>query len=338
MGRLRWWFNDIRLVRRIRRVLKRKVKFTKTVRRTLWALVFLTLGVGILLVSLVVLIKLYAEAASLKPKDRLSLSNEALRTFIQFLGGSFFLFTTYFTWKNIKLTEEGIITDRFTKSIEQLGNDKLQVRLGGIYALQRIARDSEPDFCSVIEILTAYVRESSSYDDVLNQGIKLKADIQIVLDVIKNLMDDRTDDKITINLKETYLNGLYAPDIFLKGSILEKTHLESVCFERANLQGSNLQRANIRSANLWGANLEGANLKESYLIGAILKGAFLERANLWGAHLENADLQGADLSDSILWEAKLQGANLRDVKGLTSKQIAGAQIDEKTQLPSYLLK
>ena len=34
------------------------------------------------------------------------------------------------------------MTDRYTKAIEQLGSDKLDVRIGGIYALERVARDS----------------------------------------------------------------------------------------------------------------------------------------------------------------------------------------------------
>ncbi|WP_190824624.1 hypothetical protein [Saccharopolyspora pogona] len=35
------------------------------------------------------------------------------------------------------------ITERFSTAIEQLGSDKLQIRLGGIYALERIAHDSD---------------------------------------------------------------------------------------------------------------------------------------------------------------------------------------------------
>jgi hypothetical protein len=33
------------------------------------------------------------------------------------------------------------VTDRYTKAIEQLGSDRLDVRIGGIYALERVARD-----------------------------------------------------------------------------------------------------------------------------------------------------------------------------------------------------
>jgi hypothetical protein len=87
----------------------------------------------------------------------------------------------YFTWRNLSqtrrssertlwLTEQGQITDRFTRAIEQLGETddngkpKLELRLGGIYALERIAWDSpERDYSTVMEVLTAYVRENASW-------------------------------------------------------------------------------------------------------------------------------------------------------------------------------
>ena len=46
------------------------------------------------------------------------------------------------------------MTDRYTKAIEQLGPDKgLDVRIGGIYALERIARDSPRDHPTIMEVL-----------------------------------------------------------------------------------------------------------------------------------------------------------------------------------------
>ena len=63
--------------------------------------------------------------------------------------------------RTFELTEQGQVTDRFTKAIEQLGSDKLDVRLGGIYALERIARDSAKDHPTVMEVLTAFIREHS---------------------------------------------------------------------------------------------------------------------------------------------------------------------------------
>jgi hypothetical protein len=60
-----------------------------------------------------------------------------------------------------KLTEQGQVTDRYTKAIEQLGSDKLDVRIGGIYALERITHDSSRDYPTVMEVLAAFVREHS---------------------------------------------------------------------------------------------------------------------------------------------------------------------------------
>src|SRR5215212_9499357 len=75
----------------------------------------------------------------------------------------------FFTWRGQRLTQKGLqetlrttregqITDRFTRAIDQLGSKELEVRLGGIYALERIASDSERDHWTIMEILTTYVR------------------------------------------------------------------------------------------------------------------------------------------------------------------------------------
>ena len=53
------------------------------------------------------------------------------------------------------------MTDRYTKAIEQLGSKELDVRIGGIYALERIARDSAKDHPAVMEVLAAFIREHS---------------------------------------------------------------------------------------------------------------------------------------------------------------------------------
>jgi hypothetical protein len=61
--------------------------------------------------------------------------------------------------RTYRLTQQGQITDRYTKAIDQLGGDKLETRLGGSYALERIAVDSERDHRTVIEVLGAFARE-----------------------------------------------------------------------------------------------------------------------------------------------------------------------------------
>jgi hypothetical protein len=55
--------------------------------------------------------------------------------------------------------------DRYTKAVEQLGWDKIDVRLG-VYALQRLMRDSPTDQPTIMEVLAAYIREHAPQTDL----------------------------------------------------------------------------------------------------------------------------------------------------------------------------
>ncbi len=97
-------------------------------------------------------------------------AREAVQTQLITLGaGLFAAGALVYTARNFRLsrrtyelTEQGQVTDRYTKAIEQLGSDKPDVRIGGIYALERVAHDSARDHSTVMEVLTAFVREHSS--------------------------------------------------------------------------------------------------------------------------------------------------------------------------------
>jgi hypothetical protein len=223
--------------------------------------------------------------------------------------------------ENLHLAREGQITERFTRAIDQLGatdeanNKKLEIRLGGIYALERIAVDSlamedSPgrDYSTVMEVLTAYVREntqapgpskgSSKAASTSNEApaeadegaqqparpeaIRPTADIQAILDVLGRAQTRAPEEYRTrLDLHEANLRG-------------------------ADLQGANLQKAVLRGANLQRALLIGADLQ-----GANLQKASLERAILFGANLQKAVLRGALVTEEQLADAgPLQGATM----------------------------
>jgi len=99
-------------------------------------------------------------------KDRVDLESKSRQTLAQILGGAVLLGGLFFTAQTLLTTQEGQITERFTRAIEHLGDkERLTVRLGGIYALERIARDSAKDHWQIMEVLTAYVREHSSREE-----------------------------------------------------------------------------------------------------------------------------------------------------------------------------
>ena len=190
----------------------------------------------------------------------------------------------WFTARTFTLSREGQVTDRYTKAIEQLGSDKLDVRIGGIYALERIARDSARDHPTVMEVLTAFIREHSNepWSPPVSGGGEperlTRPDVQAALTVVRRR--DQTRDIQAINLVDADLTYADLTD--------------------ANLAGANLTHADLTGAILAGANLTGANLATVTLTGATLTGANLTTVTLIGATLAEATLIGADLTGARL--------------------------------------
>ena len=118
-------------------------------------------------------------------------------TIVKIITGLLVLVGLYWTMRRVRaaektvgVVEEGHITDRFTKAIAQLGDDKMAIRLGGIYALERIAKDSEKDHGPIMEVLTAYVRQNAYRPGEDSEGGRENGrglpttDIQAILTVI----------------------------------------------------------------------------------------------------------------------------------------------------------
>lgn len=84
---------------------------------------------------------------------RLELQNDVRTTLLQGLGGLAVLVGAFFTYRQLHTAREGQVTERFTRAIDQLGHEKQDIRLGGIYALEHIADDSTQDRATVVEVL-----------------------------------------------------------------------------------------------------------------------------------------------------------------------------------------
>jgi len=124
----------------------------------------------VVIAVLVLLVPAWLVPGSVTPaqSEALQARNDLRTTLLQGIGGLFLIAGVVATWRQVQLTRheldilrEGQITERFTRAIEQLGSDNLDVRLGGIYALERIASSSDVDRGPILEVLTAYVRGHS---------------------------------------------------------------------------------------------------------------------------------------------------------------------------------
>jgi uncharacterized protein YjbI with pentapeptide repeats len=252
---------------------------------------------------------------------RIELENTARSSLAQIIGGAVLLFGVYQTWQTINVNQQGQITDRYTHAIEQLGatdgegRPRLEVRLGGIYALERIARDSAEDQGPIMEILTAYVRSNAprgaematpttAFPDATPPSLtyrSLRADVEAALVVIGR-RDTSHDPSFAENAKAGCRLDLAVTD--RRGARMEHAALADACLNTTDLRDADLFEADLTNAWLARADLRGANLS-----GAILRGAYLSKVNLSDLNLSHTELHGALFPDAYMRGADLSGGN-----------------------------
>lgn len=207
----------------------------------------------------------------LDSKDRFDRENEARKTLSQILGGLILLIGFYFTWQNLLATKEDQITDRFTKAIGQLGepdDTKLAVRLGGIYALERIAKDPKTGLhWPIMEILTSYVRAHAKINVPGDTSPKTPAhsseppaDVQAILAVIgRRTFTYQEGEDQRLHLSRTDLSGARLFNANLRGVFFDGTDFTNAEFTGADLTGAKFNDADLSTARgLTSAQLESA--------------------------------------------------------------------------------
>ncbi|MEU4471059.1 pentapeptide repeat-containing protein [Micromonospora sp. NPDC023888] len=229
-----------------------------------------------------------------------------------------------------QLAEQGQITDRFTKAVDQLGQSgpqKIDVRLGAIYALQRIMRDSANDQPAVVDILSAFIRVHAPAPRRTRNSLPVwqlpprPVDIQAALTVLAR-RDPLRDGEGHVDLSRADLS---------RASLLS-AHLSGAGLREADLSGADLREANLSDANLVLANLSDADLR-----GATLRTADLRNANLRNARLTAARLYGADLSNADLGGAELNSADLT-AADINPEQLPCTFLDGSTVLPEGIAR
>ncbi len=283
------------------------------------------------------------------------------------LAAPFILIKAWVNERTARTAEQGHITDRITKAVEQLGAEKtvkvlvgdktlertepnLEVRLGAIYALERIAQDSERDHIPIMETLCAYVRENSNARRALDplesvkatQGCERKvttafrtytmqlhewarslprprADVQATLTVVGRRSSSRRAyefargyqlDLCRANLQGADLSKLVFDHALLSGARLEGADLTKVQMERAILHEACLTGADMAAAQMNGSVFLDADLKCAHMNLARLNNSILIRANMYGANLCMAGMNKAKIEQARLESANLIMANL----------------------------
>lgn len=280
--------------------------------------------------------------------------------------------------KHAKLTQERLNSERLMGAIAQLGNQKVEARTGAIYILERVAVECPKEYWTIMEIITAFIRENSplkqqekienfeilltntanQQEELPRQKLpSLRTDIQAALTVLSRRDISRDPENQKLDLRNTNiswadLSGAKLQRVDLRGAEicgadLRGANLSEADLDSAKLSGANLYEANLQSSNLRFANLASANLSKAKLTGANLRGANLSNttlagANLCGANLYKANLSGANLKVANLCGAKLFLANLQSAKlgkaNLQDTGLIGANLQQANLNGANLLR
>jgi hypothetical protein len=270
-------------------------------------------------------------SSKLTAAARLQAINDVRTTLLQGLAGSFFLATAYFTWRQIRISQQQLAlsdeqqtSERFARAIEQVEKPGINAKLGGIYTLEEIARTSRGYTETVGEVLCAYVRQQAPWPRQharLQEGVD--PDIQAILTVLGRTLGPLSVGARPMNLCDTDLGGAD-----LRGLTLPCVRLMRSNLTRARLDDARLDDAYLINADLRGAKLERVRLRGVRLIGASLEGARLIRVDLRGADLTSARV---DHKTRII-AAQLEGATLRKVD-LEATRYGQLSFDAGTKWP-----
>ena len=213
------------------------------------------------------------------------------------------------------IAQQSLLNERYERGAEMLGSPVLSVRLGGIYALRRLAEEHPEQYhIQIMELFCAFLRNPTSSDESRDRengqtlppqtASPVREDVQVVLTTVGG----RTEVGLDIE-KET---GTFRLD--LHNADLSRVHLPGANLTYANLGGADMRGAYLVDTNLSHVYLQGAQLERVNLINANFSQARMRSANLGGVLGQTTDFSGANfggnLSDADFQWADFSGANI----------------------------
>ncbi|WP_144120927.1 pentapeptide repeat-containing protein [Catellatospora sichuanensis] len=217
-------------------------------------------------------------------------------------------------WLQVRVGRESHVTGLLARAIDHVGSDNPDVRVGGIYTLERIARNSAEDRLSVMFLLATLIRRRVPWNRPDGSGTAgFTEDVDMALPWLRvrqpeaqtaiHVLSRRLVDPMTarLYLARTDLGGVQVNDGGRLGNAnfnhanLARAWLQGVLLDHGTFKGCDLRAANLRRASLISADLRGASLRNADLRDADLRGALLSTADLRGTRLT-----GADLSDAVM--------------------------------------
>lgn len=238
-------------------------------------------------------------------------------------------------------SQRSLLNERYQKGAEMLGNGILSVRLGGIYALQRLAEEYPAEYhIQIMQLFCQFVRypteDESMEGEQVRGSLRQREDVQAVMNAIGN----RDEKRIKIEKENGF--SLDLDNVKLQRYSMDWPNSSRLRFSVDDSPRKPFNRLDAlsRVPNFSGVSFIGADLSHAFLTGSNLSSVIFCASNLSDAYLLFADLSGAWFQGSDLSGAKFDGANLSGARFNLSDTPLGpainltqAQLDEAVADP-----
>ena len=216
--------------------------------------------------------------------------------------------------RQVEAAQQGVLNERYQQGAEMLGSKELSVRLGGIYALQRLAKDRPDQYhIQIMQLLCAFVRHPTKHEEIeiiRNLRQDIQAALYAISDCHKSQLHIESDEDYRLGLENSNMSYGVLPNLDLSKAQFLGANLSHAFLIRANLPGADLSQTNLQSTNLTYATLMDASIWSSDLTDADLRGANLCRATLVGLDLSQCKLGGVILSHALINNVNMTSADL----------------------------
>ena len=243
---------------------------------------------------------------------------------------------------------QSLLNERYQQGAEMLGNAVLSVRIGGIYALERLAKESPYEYhVQIMKLLCAFARHPTRDEDYQKKLAERNAnprmpslpreDVQAAIDAIgsrdKKRVEIEMSQDFELNLMGADLSFARIGHVNLSGAMLHyanlsNTEIANVDLSQAHLQGTVMKKATLRNVDFTDARAQVVNLSGAMVFqdgkplfdldSANLSSAQLSDGTRSPTHLHNVDLSGKSIQDAKLDQVRITTSDLSNTHFLDS--------------------
>ena len=260
------------------------------------------------------------------------------------VGLPFAMWRTIVAARQADIAESALRNERYQTAVEMVGHGSLIVRLGGIDALQHLAKEDPVQYhLQAMRFFCAFLRHAAaSHNEATGQArvatgstlrggrsdVCVRPDVEAVLRAIGSRDSQElaiessagfelviwNADLRAVKIHEVF-SATYDAESFdlIERKPKRRANLSGVRFRYVDFSRANLSFVNMSGAEFWDPNLTSADLESSDLSRTSWEGGTLARAQLSSVDLSDAHIMETNLADATLSSANLTDATLQEV-------------------------